>query len=104
MAKEREIDADINFGNINFVSIKSNLIVKIEDAFLLQSTDGGYELKVKIIADLETVPEKYREVFLNMLTTKYLNKVNFTTNPFSTCLEKKKRGFIGRWIDKIMSL
>lgn len=97
MEKERQISADINFGNINFVSVKSNLIVQIEDGFVLMTKDGGYELKVKIIADLETVPEKYREVFFNMLTTKYLNKTNFTTNPFSSCVEKRKRN----WVDSI---
>lgn len=99
MDKEREVSADINFGNIEFVSVKSNLIVRIEESFILIAPDGGHELKVKIMADLETVPEKYREVFLNMLTSKYLNKVNFTANPFSTCLEKKKKGFLTRIID-----
>lgn len=104
MDNEREINADLNLGNIDFVTVKSNLIVKIEENLCLFASDGAHELRVKIIADLESVPEKYREVFLNMLTVKYINKVNFTSNPFSACLEKKKKNFLVRWIDKVFPI
>lgn len=104
MDKDREINKDMNFGNSDFVSIKSNLIVKIEDNFIMEAPDGAYELRVKIIADLETVPEKYREAFVNVLTSKYLNKVSFTSNPFSACLEKKKKGFITKILDYLSSI
>jgi hypothetical protein len=95
----KELDEEINFGNINFVSVKSNLIVEIDDNFLLHTEDGGFELKVKIRADLESVPEKYREVFFNMLTTKYLNKTNFSTNPFSSSYKKRKKPFLAFFKD-----
>lgn len=91
---DKRINSDINFGNIEFVSVQSNLIVEIENKFLLYTVDdGAIELKVKIVSDLESVPEKYREVFMNMLTTKFLNKVNFTDNPFSICREEKKKSW-----------
>lgn len=94
----KKVDADINFGNIKFVSVKSNLIVTISDSLILHTENGeGIELRVDIRADLESVPERYREVFLNILTSKYLNKVSFSDNPFSACQQEKKKHWWQFW-------
>jgi hypothetical protein len=100
MKEDKKVDSDINFGNTKFVSVKSNLIVEMNDKFVLYTDDGGCELDVKITADLESVPEKYREVFLNILTSKYLNKVSFSDNPFSVCKEQKRIKWYEFWKPK----
>lgn len=75
------------------VSIKSSTIVRLTEHFTLMTTDKAYDLVVDIQADFEQIPEEFHEVFVNMLTTKYLNKVSFGHNPFSQCIMKEKRWF-----------
>ncbi len=59
----------------------------VELAEILTVIDGKniIQMNVSIKADFNTVPEKYREVFLNMMTSKYYGKVSFGENPFSKC-------------------
>jgi hypothetical protein len=37
------------------------------------------------IADFATIDKKYHEIFFNVISSKYLNKVAFGDNPFSEC-------------------
>ena len=67
------------------VSIKSSTVVKLNEYFTLMTTNGAIDLKVDISADFDKIPEEYHEILLNMLTSKYLNKVSFGHNPFSQC-------------------
>jgi type I restriction-modification system DNA methylase subunit len=43
------------------------------------------------------IPEKYHEVFLNIMTAKYSNKVSFGDNPFSQCLPTPKKRWFQFW-------
>jgi hypothetical protein len=63
----------------------------------LLTLEGPIEFKVKITADMADIPEKYHEVALNMITSKYINKVSFGHNPFSQCKPPVKRKWWQFW-------
>jgi hypothetical protein len=67
---------------------------------MVHTEDGPIELTTEIIADFVDIPEKYREVFMNVLTAKYLNKVSFGGNPFSQCSPVVKRKWYQIWKSK----
>lgn len=79
------------------INVKSSTIVKLSEHFILQTTDKTHDLLVEITADLAEIPEEYHEVFMNMLTSKYLNKVSFGHNPFSQCQPPTNRKWWEIW-------
>lgn len=87
---------EINLGADTF-SIKTSTVVKINEYFSVVTTNGVIDLKVDITADLENIPYEYHEVLLNMLTSKYINKVSFVDNPFSKCNPPKKNKWYQFW-------
>lgn len=80
-----------NLGN-TYVNTVTSTVVTLHEVFSLYTENGGIDLKVEIKADFCDIPKEYHEVFLNVLTAKYLNKVSFGDNIFSQCkpLVKKK--------------
>ena len=83
---------------VDNISIKSSTVVRLNQYFTLLTTEGTIDLKVDISADFDTIPEEYHEVLLNMLTSKYLNKVSFGHNPFSQCKPPKKKKWYQFWV------
>lgn len=83
--------------NADTVSVKASKIVQINEYFSLMTTNGVIDLRVDISADFENIPEEYHEVLLNMLTSKYLNKVSFGHNPFSKCSPPQKKKWYQFW-------
>jgi hypothetical protein len=81
---------NINFKTAKVVTLHNNLK-------LITIGDGAVSLDVKIEADFDTIPEKYHEVFLNMLSTKYLDTVSFGDNPFSQCVPPPKKKWWQFW-------
>jgi hypothetical protein len=90
MAKE------ISLGN-NYLNIQTSKNVELSEVVSLLAENKSYNLEVKIIANFETIPERYHEVFLNILTSKYYGKVSFGDNPFSQCLPPKKKKWYQFW-------
>lgn len=90
---------DINIEQ-DVLSVKTSTIVTLNEYFSVFTLDGPIDLKVEIKADLEGIPQKYHEVMLNVLTSKYLNKVSFGSNPFSECKEPKKKKWYQFWVKK----
>ncbi len=84
-------------GGIISVNVKTSTVVKLHEVFTVVSEDGPVDLRITISADFNEIPQKYHEVFLNMVTSKYLNKVNFGTNPFSECKPVVKRKWWQFW-------
>lgn len=80
-----------------YVEVSTSTIVKMQEHFSLTTTDKTFDLLVNITADLKDIPEEYHEVFLNMLTSKYLNKVSFGDNPFSECKPPKRKKWWQFW-------
>lgn len=81
----------------NFVDVSTSTIVRMQEHFTLVTTDKTLDLLVNINADLKDIPKEYHEVFLNMLTSKYLNKASFSDNPFSECKLPKRKKFWRFW-------
>lgn len=93
------MDSNYNLTN-KYVSIKTSTLVKLSELFIVQTLDGPITLEVEITADMENIPDKYREVFLNVLTSKYANQVSFGDNPFSECKPIVKRKWWQFWKSK----
>jgi hypothetical protein len=81
--------------NLNMRS--SNLVSTLQTLTLLTNTHGSIQLSVDIQADFNSIPEEYHEVFLNMMSAKYLGVVSFGDNPFSQCLPAPKKRWWQIW-------
>ena len=88
-----------NLGN-DHINVKASSIVKLNEGFTIFTESGPVDLNVEIVADFAQVPEQFHEIFLNMLTSKYLNKVSFGDNPFSKCRPLPKRKWYQFWKTK----
>ncbi len=73
----------IGYGNHVQYTISS--MVELTQTLTVVDGTKTIQLGVKISSDFNTVPEKYREVFLNMVTSRYYGTVSFGDNPFSKC-------------------
>jgi hypothetical protein len=92
-------DNSFNIGS-DFINIKTTDTVTMYETFSLTTEDGVINLDVKINADFQNIPKQYHEVFLNVLTSKYLNKVSFSDNPFSECKKKERKRWWNFWWSK----
>ena len=99
MAKK---ETDIYLGGGSNINIKTASIVSVHNSLkLITPNDGAISLDIKIEADFNTIPEKYHEVFLNMVSAKYVDSVSFGDNPFSLCTPAPKRKWYQFWKSKI---
>jgi hypothetical protein len=98
--KLNEEQKEFEFGN-NHLTMRPTCIVKVKETFTIYTSNGEINLDVDVTADLVQIPEEYREVFLNMLTTKYLNKVTFTQNIFSKPAPPKKLSLWKRFLNQL---
>ena len=87
---------EISLGN-SYLNIQTSKNVELNEVLSLMTEEGAYDLEVKVIANFETIPERYHEVFINMMTVKYYGKVSFGDNPFSQCLPPKKKKWYQFW-------
>jgi len=84
--------------NLTGVNVQTSRNVKLKNSLTLIGENGeSIILDIDIIADFDTIPEQYHEVFLNMLTSKYYNETSFGHNPFSKCLPPKKKKWYQFW-------
>jgi hypothetical protein len=98
-------ETEINFGGGNNMELKSSQLVKANQTLYLTTADKGtLSLNVDIIADFNTIPEEYQEVFLNMMAARYIGIVSFGDNPFSKCVPIPKRRWWQIWKPKILDI
>jgi hypothetical protein len=98
-------EQEILLGGGNNIMMKSSrLVTSHQTLYLTTPEDGTITLSVKIEADIDTVPEEYHEVFMNMMSVKYLNRVSFGDNPFSQCLPAPKKRWWQFWKSKNLSI
>lgn len=90
---------EFNLGN-DYVNVKASSIVTLHEHFTVFTQEGPVDLKVDIKADLADIPQKYHEIFMNVLTSKYINKVSYGENPFSQCRPITKRKWYQFWKPK----
>lgn len=101
MSTEQNKESEIFLGAGNNISMKSSRVVSTyQTLYLTTPEEGTISMNVKIEADFDTVPEQYQEVFMNMISVKYLNRVSFGDNPFSQCLPAPKRRWWQFWKPK----
>lgn len=96
VTSEPEKQKEIELGG-SFIDIKTSTIVKICERLVVQHENGPVELIVDISADFNAIPQKYHEIFLNVMSSKYLGRVNFGNNPFSDCRPIQKRKWYQFW-------
>ena len=88
--------SEIFLGNGSNLTIQTSRNVELKETLHL-TDDSSIDLEVTITANFENIPEKYHEVFLNMMTTKYYGRVSFGHNPFSQCLPPKIKKWYQFW-------
>lgn len=86
--------------NGDWIDIKQSKIISLKETLVVQYHDEPIRLDVTISADLNEIPTEYHEIFLNVISSKYLGKVNFGNNPFSECKPVKKRKWYQLWKNK----
>ena len=91
---------EFHLGNGDFINLKTSQIVKLSESFTIYSEDGPITINVEVSSDFAKIPEKYHEICFNVLSSKYLNKVNFGDNPFSECRPLVKRKWFQFWKPK----
>ena len=92
------LDNEIYLGGGCNINIRTASIVSVQNSLkLITPEDGVINLDIKIEADFDTIPKKYHEVFLNMVSSKYIDSVSFGDNPFSQCLPPKKKKWYQFW-------
>ncbi len=79
------------------LNVKASTIVRMSEVLTVITQEGPIDLTVDIISDFASIPPNYHEVFINVLTAKYYNKVSFGTNPFSECKLQAKRKWYEFW-------
>jgi hypothetical protein len=95
MAKK---ETEVYLGGGSNLNVKKASIVSLYNTLkLITPHDGAMSLDIKIEADFDTIPEKYHEVFLNMISAKYLDSVSFGDNPFSMCIPQPKKKWWQIW-------
>ena len=95
MAKKEN---DIYLGGGSNINVKKASIVTVYNSLkLITPHDGAISLDIKIEADFDTIPERYHEVFLNMVSAKYIDSVTFGDNPFSQCIPQPKKKWYQFW-------
>lgn len=91
---------DYHIGSGAYMNIQTSAIVKLNEQFIIYTEDGPKALTVEVSADFAKIDKKYHEIFFNVLTSKYLNKVSFGENPFSECRPIVKRKWWQFWKSK----
>ena len=98
-------ESEIFLGAGNNMSMKSSrLVTTYQVLYLTTPKDGTISMSIKIEADFDTIPEEYQEVFMNMISVKYLDRVSFGDNPFSQCLPAPKKCWWQFWKSKTIEL
>ena len=94
-------ETEIFLGSGNNMEMKSSQYVNTHQTlYLITPEKGSVSLNVEISADFNTIPQEYHEVFLNMMSAKYLGRVSFGDNPFSQCQPAPKRKWYQFWKKK----
>lgn len=89
--------SEIYLGN-DYLNVKTSQLIETRNLLRLKTSEDRYQtLEVKISADFSSIPEEYHEVFLNIMSAKYLDTVSFGDNPFSKCLPIPKKKWWQFW-------
>jgi hypothetical protein len=93
-------ETEINLGGGYNLDLRSSRIVSTKQTLYLSTAQGSIPLNVDISCDFDSIPKEYHEVFLNIFSAKYLNRVSFGDNPFSQCLPAPTKRWWQFWKKK----
>ena len=88
---------ETNLGHGSNYLVKTSKPVIMWDSLTIFNEGRTVQLDVKVEADLDTIPEEYQEMFVNMMTSKYYGKASFGDNPFSQCVPTKTKRWWQIW-------
>lgn len=94
------MSTEFHIGNGSYINLQTSSVVKLSEQFVIYTEDGPITLTTEISADFNKIDKKYHEIFFNVLSSKYLNKVAFGDNPFSECKPIVKRKWYQFWKPK----
>jgi hypothetical protein len=84
-------------GSGNNTTCHISKLYTISNIVAVKDKDEWVDINVKIEVDLSQVDEKYHEIFVNLLTSKYLGVASFGDNPFSKCEPLAKKHWWKFW-------
>lgn len=86
-----------HLGSGNNTTFETAKLYTINNTIIVKDKGDYIDLNVKIQVDLNQVDDKYHEIFVNMLTSKYLDVASFGDNPFSQCEPAVKKHWCQFW-------
>ena len=86
-----------HLGSGNNTTFQTAKLYTINNTIVVKDKGDYIDLNVKIQVDLNQVDDKYHEIFVNMLTSKYLDVASFGDNPFSQCEPVVKKHWWQIW-------
>ena len=86
-----------HLGSGDYTSVHISKLYTLKNIISLKENGEWVDLNVKVEVDLNEVDEKYHEVFVNMLSSKYLGVASFGDNPFSHCEPTIKKKWWHIW-------
>lgn len=86
-----------HLGSGNNTTFEISKLYTINNTIVVKDKGDFIDLNVKIQVDLSQVDERYHEIFVNMLTSKYLDVASFGDNPFSLCEPVGKKHWWQFW-------
>lgn len=98
MKKKQE--EEILIGYSSHINVQTAQLVTLLDTLVVMDGNSPIELNIKIEADFNDIPEKYHEIFFNVMSSRYYGKVSFTNNPFSECVSPSKKSWWQFWKSK----
>ena len=94
MKKKQE---EIFVGYSTHINVQTAQLVTLLDTLTVMDGNKAIELNIKIEANFNDIPEKYHEIFFNVMSSRYYGKVSFTNNPFSECIPLPKKRWWQFW-------
>ena len=94
MRKKQE---EVFIGYGSHLNIQTSHLVTLLDTLTVMDGNKAIELNIKIEADFNDVPEKYHEIFFNVMSARFYGKVSFKINPFSDCLPPSDKTWWKFW-------
>jgi hypothetical protein len=93
--KKKQQEIFVGYGS--HLNVHTSQLVTLYNTLTVMDGNDPIELNIKIEADFNTIPEKYHEIFFNIMSSRYYGKVAFSNNPFSECIPLPKKRWYQIW-------
>jgi len=93
--KKKQEEIFVGFGS--HLNVQTAQLVTLQDLLVVMDGNKAVELNIRIEADFNSIPEKYHEIFFNVMSSRYYGKTSFNNNPFSECVPPPKKRWWQIW-------